>query len=96
MATSLQEIREQLAVLQPLVLDLQDESHLHAGHPGAQGGGGHYRLKIVSPHFVGLRSVARHRLVYDALSALMQGAIHAIAITALTPDEADLTQSSHC
>jgi BolA family transcriptional regulator, general stress-responsive regulator len=76
------------AELAPLRLELEDESHLHAGHAGAEGGRGHYRLHIVSASFAGLRSIARHQLVYRCLGALMQTDIHALSITALTPDEA--------
>lgn len=80
-------IREKLAVLAPLQLDLIDESHLHAGHAGARSGGGHYRLAIVSAAFSGKNTVARHRLVYDALGDMMRKDIHALAIQARTPDE---------
>ena len=66
-----------------------DDSAMHAGHAGAAGGGGHYRVRIVATRFAGLSRVARHRLVYDLLSDLMRHAIHALAIEALTPDEAD-------
>lgn len=72
---------------QPQVLELIDESHLHAGHEGAKGGRGHYRLHIVARSFEGLRPLARHQLVYKALGELMQTDIHALSITALTPDE---------
>ena len=75
------------AGLSPTVLDLVDESHLHAGHAGAASGGSHYRLKIVAPAFSGLNLVRRHRLVYDSVHLMMQHEIHALAITALTPDE---------
>ena len=74
--------------LQPLTLELADESHLHAGHAGAQSGRGHYRVRIVSAQFVGMRPIARHQLVYRSLGDLMQTDIHAMSITALTPDEA--------
>ncbi|MBN9695803.1 MAG: BolA family transcriptional regulator [Zoogloea sp.] len=80
-------IREKLAVLAPLQLDLIDDSHLHAGHAGARSGGGHYRLAIVSAAFSGKNTVARHRLVYDALGDMMRKDIHALAIQARTPDE---------
>ena len=73
--------------LAPTVLDLVDESHLHAGHAGAASGGSHYRLTIVAPAFSGLNLVRRHRLVYDSVHLMMQHEIHALAITALTPDE---------
>ncbi len=61
-------------------LHIEDESHLHAGHAGAQGGAGHYRIHIQSPAFKGLNRVQQHRLVYDALSAWMPHEIHALAI----------------
>lgn len=67
---------------------LENESDLHVGHVGAQGGGQHFRLTIVSSKFAGLSRVARHRLVYHSLADLMQRRIHALAIVALTPEEA--------
>ena len=81
-------MRALLAVLEPSVLELSDDSHLHVGHAGAASGGGHYSLRIVSPRFEGQRLVMRHRLVYDALHEMMKTDIHALAITALAPSEA--------
>jgi len=80
-------MRELLAALAPESLDIADESAAHAGHEGARGGGGHFAITIVSPRFQGKNPVARHRLVYDALAALMRKEIHALSIRALTPDE---------
>lgn len=80
-------IRECLASLAPEHLDLHNDSALHAGHVGAQGGGGHYSVTIVSAAFAGQSTVARHRLVYRALGALMQHEIHALALRAIAPDE---------
>lgn len=80
-------LRERLASLYPTLLDLEDQSHLHAGHAGAQGGR-HYRLSIVSTAFAGKTTVARHRLVYAAVGDLMRGPVHALAIQAQTPEEA--------
>lgn len=74
--------------LSPLSLEVSDDSHLHAGHDGARGGLGHFSIDIVSAAFVGKLPLARHRLVYDALGGMMQTDIHALAIRALTPDEA--------
>ena len=83
-----QSIRERLAALEPLALDLVDESAQHAGHAGARPGGGtHWRLAIVSPRFAGRPTVERHRMVYQALGELMQDPIHALAISARTPEE---------
>jgi BolA protein len=81
-------IREQLAALDPVSLDLVDESAQHAGHAGAAPGGQtHWRLSIVSPRFAGQPTVARHRMVYEALGGLMQHPIHALAISARSPEE---------
>ena len=77
------------AGLAPVACEVEDESALHAGHAGAASGGGHYRLRLVSSRFEGQPRLARHRLVYDALHDMMQTEIHALAITALTPTEAD-------
>lgn len=73
--------------LQPTQLVIDDESHLHAGHAGAAGGAGHFRITITAQAFTGLNSVARHRLVYGALKEFMPHEIHALAIHALTPNE---------
>jgi BolA protein len=82
------EIRSRLAALEPVAVDLVDESAQHAGHAGAAPGGQtHWRLSIVSPRFAGQPTVARHRMVYQALGALMQNPIHALAITARSPEE---------
>ena len=81
-------IRERLAALEPVALDLVDESAQHAGHAGAAPGGEtHWRLSIVSPRFAGQPTVARHRMIYQALGGLMQHPIHALAITARAPAE---------
>ncbi len=80
-------IRERLAVLTPSVLELIDESHLHAGHAGARSGGRHYRLSIVSEQFDGRRTMERHRIIYAALGDLMQRDIHALSIVARAPGE---------
>jgi BolA family transcriptional regulator, general stress-responsive regulator len=75
--------------LSPLSCQVEDESALHAGHAGAASGGGHYRLHLVSSRFEGLNRVSRHRLVYDCLGKLMKTEIHALALTLLTPTEAN-------
>ena len=81
-------IRERLtAALDPVDLEVIDESHLHAGHAGARSGGGHYAVTIVSPRFRGENMVARHRMVYEALGNAMGSEIHALSITAHSPDE---------
>jgi BolA protein len=68
-------------------VELIDESHLHAGHVGAAGGGGHFRALVVSPRFEGRGRVERQRLVHAALAAEMGREIHALSFRTLTPDE---------
>jgi BolA protein len=80
-------IRERLAALSPQQVDIEDDSAKHAGHQSA-GGGGHYRLTIVSDAFAGKSLVQRHRLVYETLDDLLkQNEIHALSIKAYTAQE---------
>jgi BolA family transcriptional regulator, general stress-responsive regulator len=76
-------LRERLA---PTEIGVRDDSHLHAGHAGAREGR-HFHVTIVSTRFEGLARLARHRLVYDALSHLIPQGIHALAIEARAPGE---------
>jgi len=85
--TVIDAMRARLAVLDPLAVEIADDSAKHAGHTGARSGGGHFRLAIVSSRFTGCRTMERHRLVYDALGPLMKHEIHALSISARTPDE---------
>ena len=55
------------AALAPLSLEIEDESHRHAGHAGAADGRGHFRVDVVAEAFAGLGPIARHRAVYAAL-----------------------------
>lgn len=85
-----EEIVRRLQSLSPTRLELEDESARHAGHAGAAPGGNtHWRLRIESPAFAGKPTVARHRMVYQALGELMQHPIHALAISARSPGEVD-------
>jgi len=75
-------LRRELAADPVLVVD---ESHLHAGHAGARGGGGHFRVLVVAERFEGKGPVERQRLVYAALEGEMRGEIHALSLQTLTP-----------
>ena len=75
-----------VAALRPAQLEVQDDSHLHAGHAGAREGR-HFSVRIVSERFNGLSRLARHRLVYDAVASLIPQGIHALAIEARAPGE---------
>ncbi len=87
-AERVNEIRARLeSTFEPEFLEVEDQSHLHAGHEGAKGGLGHFNVSIVSAQFNGLPVLARHRAVYAALGTLMQTDIHALAIDAVASDE---------
>ena len=69
----------------PEHLLVKDQSHLHAGHAGAQDGRGHFDVTIVAEAFAGKRPLERHRLIYDALGTLLETDIHALRINASPP-----------
>ncbi|MBW2230034.1 MAG: BolA family transcriptional regulator [Deltaproteobacteria bacterium] len=79
-----QKLRDRLEAVH---VDVEDESHLHAGHAGARSGGGHFSATIVSARFEGLSKVAAQRLVYQALAEEMQGDIHALSLSIFTPTQ---------
>ena len=68
-------------------IEIVDDSHKHAGHPGAASGGGHFNVLVVSDRFAGESTLARHRMVYSAVESLMPSEIHALSIQALTSEE---------
>jgi BolA protein len=82
----LDKMRSLLTHLNPVQLEIEDDSHLHAGHAGARDGGGHYRINITSSEFSGRSTVARHRMVYSCLREMMTHEIHALNITASSPE----------
>ncbi|KPK10899.1 MAG: hypothetical protein AMJ68_07735 [Acidithiobacillales bacterium SG8_45] len=73
--------------LQPQSIDVVDDSHQHAGHGGYDAEGSHFSVTIVSSRFSGEDTLSRHRMIYAALSDMMQREIHALSISAHTPDE---------
>jgi len=73
-------LRERLTGLEPTMLEIIDESHMHVGHAGARDGASHFRVIISSPQFAGLAALGRHRLVYDRVHDLIPHPIHALAI----------------
>lgn len=81
------QMRTLLATLQPVQIEIIDDSHKHAGHEGARSGGGHYTLHIVSALFEGKPTLTRHRMIYSALGEMMKQDIHALNIQAYTPQE---------
>ena len=82
-------ITARLAALEPLAIEVTDDSAAHRGHAGAASGGGHYQLRLISARFAGQSKLVRHRLVYDLLAELMQREIHALAMNLQAPDEVE-------
>jgi BolA family transcriptional regulator, general stress-responsive regulator len=82
-------IEEKLqAALDPTVLEVEDQSHLHAGHSGArEGGQTHYHIKVASARFSGKGRLERHRMVYALLADEIAGGVHALALKTLAPGE---------
>ena len=69
--------------LQPEVLEVVNESHLHAGHAGDDGSGQtHFRVKVVSAEFRGMSRIEMHGMVQDQLQGCFLNGLHAIAISA--------------
>lgn len=84
--TILEKLRSAFA---PLRVEVANDSHLHAGHASSPGSGeSHFRVLIVSDSFAGKSRLERHRMVNEALAEELSGHIHALAIRALTPEEA--------
>lgn len=75
------------AAFSPEHVEVEDESHLHAGHAGAKSGAGHFNLLIVCDVFKDKSLIQRHRMVYDVLNDMMQTEIHALSIKAYSPEE---------
>jgi BolA protein len=81
-------IKSRLAPLDPIHLEIKDDSARHAGHIGARpDASSHFSVRIVSAAFEGLAPAARHRLIYAALAEEMKGKIHALAIETMTLQE---------
>lgn len=80
--------------LNPVRLQIEDESARHAGHAGARPEGEtHFNVTVVADAFAGKSRVERQRMVYAALKELMETRIHALAMTTLTPAEDGKGQS---
>ena len=73
--------------LSPTRLLVKDQSHLHAGHAGAEDGRGHFDVIVIADAFTGKSRIERHRMVFAAVGDLMQTDIHALSVNAYTPDE---------
>lgn len=79
-------IQQRLAILEPISIEIEDDSAAHAGHRG-NAGGGHFNIKVVSSHFSQKSQIMRHRLIYQALNDLIPQQIHALSIVAISPND---------
>jgi len=82
-------IRTKLAAaLQPIRLDVFDDSHRHRGHAGARPDGEtHFRVEVVAASFAGKSRLERQRAIYALLADELKERVHALQITALAQDE---------
>jgi len=72
--------------LDPISLQVNDESHQHAGHSGwREEGETHFRIDVVSPAFAGKTRIERHRIVNAVLAPAFDRGLHALAIDARPP-----------
>jgi len=71
--------------LDPVFIQVEDQSHLHAGHAGAAGGGGHFYVTVISAAFEGKSLIEQHRLVQETLKGLFPHDIHALALKTDSP-----------
>ncbi|WP_430462110.1 BolA family protein [Thalassolituus sp. LLYu03] len=72
-----------VAALNPVHVELINESHMHAG-PATDS---HFKLVLVSDAFTGKRAVARHQSVYALVAEELKGPVHALALHLYTPEE---------
>lgn len=73
----------------PTELKVVNDSHRHAGHGSSPGTGeSHFSVLVVAKAFAGKSRLDRHRMVNEALAEELAGRIHALAVTALAPEEA--------
>lgn len=75
-----------IAAFAPTELEVIDESDKHKGHPGARDGRGHFRVKIISPHFAGKKRIESHRMVFEVLDSMLKTDIHALSVHAAAID----------
>ena len=73
-------IRDRLAVLEPIELEVLNDSHLHAQHAGNRDGANHFTVTMRSAKFDGVSRVQRQRMIYELLEDLMPFPVHALAL----------------
>jgi len=88
-ALDIKQTLEKIFVDDGTYIEVKDDSHQHVGHREAPpDGGSHFTVIIISPVFKSLSRVKRHQLIYKTLHDALNQGVHALAIKAMTPDEA--------
>lgn len=89
MVTVAEQIRQILVnELNPVEIQVVDQSHLHEGHAGARPGGEtHFLVEIVAPCFEGKGRIERHRMINEPLADLLSTRIHALSLKVFSPAE---------
>ncbi|CAM6003530.1 unnamed protein product [Sphagnum balticum] len=84
-------ITRKLKMLRPVHFEVIDESHKHAGHAAMSSlstdGETHFKVSVVAECFQGMSLVQRHKMIYTLLSEELNGGVHALSISAKTPQE---------
>ena len=76
-----EKIIKKLQILEPISLEVIDESHKHFGHAGYKDGGeSHFRIKISSNHFNGKTKLEKHRMINNLLEEELKNGIHALVL----------------
>ncbi|MCY3803258.1 MAG: BolA/IbaG family iron-sulfur metabolism protein [Gammaproteobacteria bacterium] len=70
--------------LQPVFLEVANESHMHNVAPGSES---HFKVTVVSREFDGKLPVARHRILNRLLAEELAGTVHALSLHTYTPEE---------
>lgn len=78
------DIEEKLATLSPVLLTVENESHMHSVPKNSET---HFKVTMVSDRFVGMRAVKRHQTVYGLLKDELNGPVHALALHLYTSGE---------
>lgn len=92
MKTRDERILEAMKALNPIRIQLNNDSQKHAGHVEHLGSAGftgetHYKLIIVSEAFSGQSRIDRQRMVMNLLKEEFNSGLHALEIKASSPSE---------
>eukprot|EP00948_MAST-09A_sp_MAST-9A-sp1_P001840 g1840.t1 len=66
------------------VIEIENESYMHNVPKNSET---HFKVSVVSSHFEGMRQIQRHRMINSLLADELKSGVHALSISALTPEE---------